>query len=255
MNLHRVKQVWHYGWRHAGVISQTHFGGKRRLPLFLDILKAYRKYSMWSNEYLKESFWQLNESEKEEIGTRYKEMRTRKEAWVKDFYENRKFIAKWSRRKWENSPRRREKRRKAYAKRYNMGEGSFVEYGVEFSRQHHLDGNLSIGSDVLIAKNCFIDYSGDVTIKDHVQLTNGVIIETHHHAFHSDWKKQRGPAIPTTLTIEEDAVIGSRAIILSSCHYIGKHARIGAGAVVTHDVHDFEVVAGIPARTIKIMNP
>lgn len=48
-------------------------------------------------------------------------------------------------------------------------------------------------------------------------------------------------------------IIGSRAIILASCHYIGKHARVGAGAVVTHDVPDYAVVAGVPAKVIRMM--
>ena len=34
-------------------------------------------------------------------------------------------------------------------------------------------------------------------------------------------------------------------VILPSCHYIGKFARVGAGAVVTKDVMDFDIVAGV----------
>lgn len=48
--------------------------------------------------------------------------------------------------------------------------------------------------------------------------------------------------------------MGSRAIILSSCHYIGKNARVGAGAVVTKDVSDNTIVAGVPAKVIKRMD-
>lgn len=97
----------------------------------------------------------------------------------------------------------------------------------------------------------FIDYSGDVEIKDNVRITNGVIIETHHHAFHSNPEVSRNVIEPTKLIIEEGAVIGSRAIILASCHYIGKNARIGAGAVVTKDIPDNAVAVGIPAKVIK----
>lgn len=53
--------------------------------------------------------------------------------------------------------------------------------------------------------------------------------------------------------IEEGAVIGSRAIILNSCNYIGKNARVGAGAVVTKDVPDNAIVVGVPAHIVKIM--
>ena len=103
-----------------------------------------------------------------------------------------------------------------------------------------------------MAKHVFIDYSGTVTIKDNVQLTNGVVIETHTHAFHSDYRQPRSIITPNELIIEEGAVVGTRAIILSTCHYIGRHARIGAGAVVTHDIPDYAVAVGVPARVIRI---
>ncbi|MDO4190166.1 MAG: acyltransferase [Bacteroidales bacterium] len=149
----------------------------------------------------------------------------------------------------------REKRKKAYTARYGTGPGLDVEYDVNISRQHYLDGTISIGKNVLLAKHVFIDYSGFVTIKDNVQLTNGVIIESHHHPFHSDHHQSRAIAEQTTLVIEEGAVVGSRAIIMPSCHYIGKHSRVGAGAVVTHDVPDFAVVAGVPAKIIRTSEP
>jgi acetyltransferase-like isoleucine patch superfamily enzyme len=33
---------------------------------------------------------------------------------------------------------------------------------------------------------------------------------------------------------------------------IGRHATVGAGAVVTRDVEDYAVVAGNPARVVKM---
>ena len=57
--------------------------------------------------------------------------------------------------------------------------------------------------------------------------------------------------IQTNLVIEENVRIGTRAIILANCNYIGKNARIGAGAVVVEDVPDNAVVVGVPAKVIK----
>ena len=59
--------------------------------------------------------------------------------------------------------------------------------------------------------------------------------------------------MPTKLVIRERAYIGSRAIILDSCNYIGKNARIGAGAVVTKDVPDNAVAVGVPAKVVKFI--
>ncbi len=53
------------------------------------------------------------------------------------------------------------------------------------------------------------------------------------------------------LEICHDAWIGHSALILPKCSRIGIGAVIGAGAVVTRNVEDFEVVAGNPARTLR----
>lgn len=140
-------------------------------------------------------------------------------------------------------------------KRYNMGEGCIVQYDVDINREHYLNGDIRIGNRVILAKHCFIDYSGHVIIKDDVCLANGVIIETHHHGEHTDFRSNRRSITQNTLLIEKGAFVGSRAIILPSCHYIGRYARVGAGAVVTEDVPDYATVVGVPARVIKKSTP
>lgn len=201
---------------------------------------------------MKERFWELGKEKRESIGKQYQEANEKREEWVKDFYENRNFFIKYGNIKYEKESLRTQ-RKEAYTKRYNVGRDLIVEYDVNISRQHYLDGTISIGDNVLLAKHVFIDYSGEVIIKDNIQLTNGVIIETHHHAFHSDPNISRDVVLPTKLVIEDGAIVGSRAIILSSCHYIGKHARVGAGAVVTKDVPDYAVVVGAPAKIVKML--
>lgn len=175
--------------------------------------------------------------------------------WYKEYIRDRKFQIKYTTKRWEKTKRLKGKRRLAYKSRYNMGDDCIIQYDVDLNREHFLNGKIRIGNRVLLAKHVFIDYSGDVTINDDVQLTNGVIIETHHHAFHSDYRQKRKSVIPTSLVIEEGAVIGSRAIVMSSCHYIGKHARVGAGAVVTKDVPDYATVVGVPAKVVKVNAP
>lgn len=217
------------------------------------MIYCYETYKMWSNQYLQEQFYLKTPKERLTIGQRYREEGLKRDVWQTEFVRNWNFIVKYSNIKYEQSGKR-EKRSKAYQKFYNTGENLCVESDVNLNRQHYLDGKISIGRNVLLAKHVFIDYSGEVIIRDNVQLTNGVIIETHNHDFHSNYKEPKTKITVTQLLIEEGAVIGSRAIILSSCHYIGKYARVGAGAVVTKDVPDYAVVVGIPAKIIRLMN-
>ena len=56
--------------------------------------------------------------------------------------------------------------------------------------------------------------------------------------------------------IDHDCWIGANTTILPGCARIGIGAVVGAGSVVTHDVPDFAVVAGNPARVIRMrMSP
>jgi len=55
------------------------------------------------------------------------------------------------------------------------------------------------------------------------------------------------------IEIDDDAWLGTGCIIFPDVR-IGKGAVVGAGAVVTKEVPDFTVVAGVPAKPIKRLN-
>lgn len=191
MDARRVKQVLKYAGVHSKKIRENEDKGFLfQIRVYYDIVKCYLKYKMWSNQYLKEEFYKKTKEERKDIGSVYLKKGLERDKWQNDFIENRRFLNKYSHKKYE-LPNRREKRNKAYSERYNMGENCLVEYNVELSRQHYLPGTIKIGHNVLLAKNVFIDYSGNVEIKDDVKITNGVIIESHHHAFHTDYKLSR----------------------------------------------------------------
>lgn len=55
-----------------------------------------------------------------------------------------------------------------------------------------------------------------------------------------------------TLEIGPDVWIGYNAVITPSCKKIGIGAVVGAGAIVTKNVPDFAIVAGTPARVVRM---
>jgi acetyltransferase-like isoleucine patch superfamily enzyme len=57
------------------------------------------------------------------------------------------------------------------------------------------------------------------------------------------------------LTIGHDVWIGDRVTILGGCTQIGNGAVLAAGAVVTRDVPAYAVVAGVPAKQLKVRFP
>lgn len=253
MNLHRLNQVLMYGWEHSYIANKELNGGKvNRLKIYFDMLHCYFKYNIWSNNYLSEKFHTLDKIQQNNIGKQYREKGKIRDEWRKDFAANRRFMHKYMDFKYELE-HNREKRIRAYTKRYNIGKNLAIEYDVHLSRQHYLPGTISIGNNVLLAKHVFIDYSGHVVIKDNVSITSDVIILSHDHTIFTDNTilKKEGTAYQTNLVIEEGVVISSRAIILPTCNYIGKNSRIGAGAVVKNNVPDNTLVATKPAKMIS----
>ena len=59
------------------------------------------------------------------------------------------------------------------------------------------------------------------------------------------------PASATPVIVEDNVLIGANAVVIEGCR-IGHDAVVAAGAVVVEDVEPNTVVAGCPARVIKV---
>lgn len=104
---------------------------------------------------------------------------------------------------------------------------------------------IKIGERCVI-HDSFINVFMPVTIGDDVGMSPSSDIITHGFwgSVVDGYNGKFGP-----VTIKNGSIIGYRAIIMPNVT-IGEHASVGAGAVVTKDVPDFCVVAGIPAKII-----
>jgi acetyltransferase-like isoleucine patch superfamily enzyme len=118
--------------------------------------------------------------------------------------------------------------------------GAFVE----------IQKNTTIGARCKISSHTFI--CEGVTIEDEVFVGHGVMFtnDIFPRATNEDGSTQSEAdwtVVPTM--VRKRASIGSNATILAGVT-IGTGALIGAAAVVTRDVPDFAVVAGVPAKVI-----
>jgi UDP-2-acetamido-3-amino-2,3-dideoxy-glucuronate N-acetyltransferase len=119
--------------------------------------------------------------------------------------------------------------------------GAFVE----------IQKNASVGRRCKISTHSFI--CEGVTIEDDVFVGHGVMfINDRYPRSTVDGRPQTDgdwQLVPTL--VQRGASIGSGAVIMCGVT-VGAGAMVGAGAVVTHDVPDGAVVAGVPARITRV---
>ena len=104
---------------------------------------------------------------------------------------------------------------------------------------------LTLHDNVQISRDCNIDCTGNVVIKNNALISERVVIYTHSHNYDPKSMPDVKP-----LLIEENSWIGSDSIILSSVSKIGEKSIIGAGSILTKDVPKGEIWAGNPAKKI-----
>lgn len=124
-----------------------------------------------------------------------------------------------------------------------------VQGGASLGRDCSLGQNVNIGNNVRIGNGVRIQ--NNVSVYDGVEIEDNVfcgpscvftnvLTPRAHFPVHGVYVK--------TL-VKEGASLGANCTVICG-HTVGRSAMVAAGAVVTEDVKDYALVAGVPARQI-----
>lgn len=127
-------------------------------------------------------------------------------------------------------------------------------YGCTLGDDCHVGTFVEIQRDVAIGKR--------TRIQSHTFICSGVTIEDDVFIGHNvNFLNDRHPTVPKTLAgtwrmenthVGRGVSVGTGAIVMCGLA-IGEGAVIGAGSVVTEDIPPHAVVAGIPARILRVL--
>lgn len=128
---------------------------------------------------------------------------------------------------------------------YSIGKDSYIFMGAWFDAKRH----FKMGHNSVINQNCRLDNRGGLFIGSNVSISSDVQILSADHDPHS--AQFEGRVKPVNIC--DYVFIGTRAMILPGIT-LGKGCVVCAGAVVTKDVDENIMVAGVPARPIGKRN-
>jgi UDP-2-acetamido-3-amino-2,3-dideoxy-glucuronate N-acetyltransferase len=125
----------------------------------------------------------------------------------------------------------------------------------------HVSGGATVGADCVVGQGCYLAPTAKVgdrsRLQNNVSVYDGVTLEEEvfcgpsvvftNVARPRAFVSQRHAFVPTL--VRRGASLGANATIVCGTT-IGRYALVGAGAVVTRDVLDFEQVMGVPARRV-----
>ena len=106
---------------------------------------------------------------------------------------------------------------------------------------------IRLGRKVFINSGCIFMDRGGITLEDGVFIGPNVSLITENHA---EQPELRHNVYTRPILIKRNAWVGAAAVVLPGVT-IGENAIVAAGAVVTQDVPDDMIVAGVPAKIIR----
>jgi acetyltransferase-like isoleucine patch superfamily enzyme len=112
---------------------------------------------------------------------------------------------------------------------------------------------LVTGEHVFVGRGCIFDLSGRLEIGQGTLIAPGCFVTDHNHGVEPGLAIWQQSCVHAEVRIGAGAWLGAHVVVLPGVT-IGDGAVVAAGAVVTHDVAANAIVAGVPARILRMRN-
>jgi len=130
--------------------------------------------------------------------------------------------------------------------------GSNIYVGHNAILKGYYKSEMQIGDDSWIGQQCMFHSAGGLYIGKKVGIGPGVGILTSTHEDQGRFVPLlTSPLVAAEVVIEDECDLGWGTIVLPGVT-IGRGALVGAGSVVTSDVEPYSVVAGVPAKLLRM---
>ncbi len=135
-----------------------------------------------------------------------------------------------------------------------VGPYSSLSAGMAPGQELVSDRIVSIGDRCLIGRQSSIVGHLSITIEDDVFFgPNVYVTDQNHGVADQDLPIGRQAELERPVVIGAGSWLGTNTVVLPGVT-IGRHVAVGAGSVVTTDLPDRAVAAGVPARVLRIEN-
>lgn len=134
----------------------------------------------------------------------------------------------------------------------NIEIGDNVYVGHQAILKGYYNNEMTIGAGSWIGQQCFFHSAGGLTLGENVGVGPGVRIITSAHAEAGcDVPILHSPLEFAPVTVGDDCDLGVNSVLLPGT-VLGKGVQVGAGAVVKGEFPDYAVVAGVPAKILRL---
>ena len=123
-----------------------------------------------------------------------------------------------------------------------IGEGVVIKPHVNIKYPWH----LSVGNHVWIGEQVWIDNLADITIEDHVCISQGAMLLCGNHHY----KKSTFDLIVGTIKLRKGCWVGAKCVVCPGV-IVGSHAVLTVGSIATSHLKEYMIYQGNPAQPIK----